>query len=83
MACYLAVLVQLVATHYKWPALPQFSVKTAPDSILGQQILKLFLVHALRPPSKLSQHLAKPLLDIFKFYYYYNCRTSQVSINTI
>ena len=53
--------------HYKWPALPQFSVKTAPDSILGQQIFKLFLVHALRPPSKLGQHSAKPPLHIFKF----------------
>ena len=55
------------STHYKWPALPQFSVKTAPDSILGQQIFKLFLVHALRPPSKLGQHSAKPPLHIFKF----------------
>ena len=55
------------STHYKWPALPQFSVKTAPDSILGQQIFKPFLVHALRHPSKLGQHSAKPPLHIFKF----------------
>ena len=57
--------VSTASTHYKWPALPQFSVKTAPDSILGQQIFKL--VHALRPPSKLGQYSAKPPLDIFKF----------------
>ena len=37
------------STHYKWPALPQFSVKTAPDSISGGEIFKIFLGHALRP----------------------------------
>ena len=37
------------STHYKWSALPQFSVKTAPDSILGGGIFKIFLGYALRP----------------------------------
>ena len=50
------------STHYKWPVLSQFSVKTAPDSTLGQQIFQLFLVHALRLPSKLANTLLNPHL---------------------
>ena len=52
--------VSTVLMHYKWPALPQFSVKTAPDSILRGEIFKIFLGHVLRPPSKPGQHSAKP-----------------------